>query len=189
MENNIENKLDVKENLKLTRKVQSGDNDPLVSEQITKKIIKNWILDQTFLFKIYLFFNRKANYLRFSSYMKEGNNMIIKLKKGQNYHTPNILKKINHQLKKLKLLEYTKDEVRCLKKFLVFLNKMEYQDLPQYIKMLNSDHKHEKHFKGKNEKLIFNQLFQLKNSSLFKKNLYSKRILQNGILSKKYLEI
>ena len=171
VENNIENKLDVKENLKLTRKVQSGDNDPLVSEQITKKIIKNWILDQTFLFKIYLFFNRKANYLRFSSYMKEGNNMIIKLKKGQNYHTPNILKKINHQLKKLKLLEYTKDEVRCLKKFLVFLNKMEYQDLPQYIKMLNSDHKHEKHFKGKNEKLIFNQLFQLKNSSLFKKNL------------------
>ena len=39
VENNIENKLDVKENLKLTRKVQSGDNDPLVSEQITKKII------------------------------------------------------------------------------------------------------------------------------------------------------
>ena len=85
----------------------------------------------------------------------------LKYEKQENEYTPNILKKINHQLKKLKLLEYTKDEVRCLKKFLVFLNKMEYQDLPQYIKMLNSDHKHEKHFKGKNEKLIFNQLFQL----------------------------
>ena len=181
--NDVESDLPDMRELPVSKVLSSGET--LVSKKITHKIIKNWILDQTFLFKIYSFFNRRAYYLRFSSYMKEGNNMFFKLKKGQNYHTPNILKKIHHQLKKLKLSEYTKDEVRYLKQFLNLLNKKEYQDLDQCLKSVDEalklNKRREMNFRGKIEKKIYNQIFQIKNSSLFKKNL-TKRYLIKKII-------
>ena len=168
-ENNIDNILTAKSQLKMTTKMKSNDDDA-ISKKFIEKIIEDWIYGQTFLIKIYSFLNRRAYCLRFSTYMKNGNVMTNNLKKGKNYYTPNLLKKIKHQIKKLELSDLKKDKVKLLKQFLKLLNKMNYPSLEQYFEYLNPKYKKDKDFDEENVKL-YNQLFQLKNSSLFKRNM------------------
>ena len=152
----------------------NSDND-IVPEKIVKKKIKEWILSQTFLIKIYLLINERAFCLRFSSYINKDNNMIANLIKGNNEHTPNIMEKINIQIDKLILSKFKKDDVKTLNDFLKHLDKMKDQKLEKYLESLNSKEEKDKNSKVKDEieealnDKKFIQLLELKKSILFKK--------------------
>ena len=174
---NNEEKSHKKNDLLIKTKIWSSDDE--VSEKEVKKIIKEWIYGQTFLIKIYSYFNRNSYYLRFSSYLKEGNNMLLNLKKGINKHTPNIIKKIRHQINKLDLSHFSKDDIKKLKKLLKLIDKKNNQEIEEYLSPLNTknqdDKSNEEKEKEETIKLVqkkkFKQFLLLKNSSLFKKYL------------------
>ena len=164
-----------------------SDND-IVPEKIVKKKIKEWILSQTFLIKIYLLLNERAFRLRFSSYINKDNNMFANLIKGTNEHTPNIMKKINIQVDKLILSKFKKYDMITLKNFLKHLDKMKDQKLEKYLESLNSKDEKDKNAKVKDEieealnDKKFIQILELKKSILFKKYITKWHLIKKIII-------
>ena len=166
----------------LKSKVKSnGENK--ISSEIVKKIIKDWIIDQTFLIKIYSFLDKRAYHLKFSAYTKEGNKkMMINLIKGNNKHIPTILEKIDQQINILDLSDFNKEEIKSLKQFLKELNNIENEKLEKYY--LNAKNKKDKISKEKDkikmllDKNKFNQIFRIKISTLFRKYLSKKYLIK-----------
>ena len=167
-----DNKTGDKSELIIKSKVWSNDGE--IPKKRVKKIIKDWILGQTLLIKIYKFFNKRAYYLRFSSYTKEGNNIDINLMKGKIDHTPNIIKKINHIINKLDLSKFNRDEISQMKILLNFLDKKKNHEIEQYLSDLNKEKKENNKEEINTIKELlkiekFRQFLDVKNSSLFKK--------------------
>ena len=160
------------------------DENKLFDEKMVKKIIKDWIFDQTFLLKIYSFLNKKAYCLRISSYMKE-NNMIINVLSGINEQTPKIEKLIYDKINKLHLSSFKENEINNLKKFLNLIDKMDRNKLEKFLSSLKSKKENDKEDKENEEmkKLLLNnnykQIFNLKKGTLFNKYFLKWYLVKN----------
>ena len=95
-------------------------------------------MDQTFLIKIYSFLDKISFNLSFSSYFKV-KGMKMNLLKGNNRHTPQVIKKINERVNKLVLSKFDKNEIKTLRKFMKDLDKKNIVQIEQYINPSESD--------------------------------------------------
>ena len=202
-ENEIEEKI-INKNISLDltnmkTKIRFENPNEKVSKLIIKKMIKKWILSQTFLIKIYSFLDKISFNLFFKSYFKI-ENMNNKLLKGDNKHIPNILQIINNQLDKLDLSSFNKNDIITLKKFLKELNEIKIQQIEKYInpQILNNDEKNiskiQQDNNPKNEKekkpkendeiktlikdIKYRQILEIKKSLLFQKYLTKSYLLK-----------
>ena len=131
------------------------NGNKIVDQDFIRKVVKKWIIGQTFLLKIYLFVNKKAFCYRMASKGKEEDKFIINTIQGNNNYIPLIERMIDDSIKKLNLSSFRNNEIGTLKKFLKKLNKINNYDYNKIISFLNNENENEKKTKKKklNEKL------------------------------------
>ena len=168
--------------------------DKLVDEEFVKKIVKKWILNQSFLkkylIKIYLYINKKAFCYRMISYRKEKDNFIFNTIKGENENVHFLESKIDKEISKLNLSSFKNSEIGTLKKYLKRLNKINSYDFTKIIFFLNNQNEakieKKKKLNEKLEKLIkeekYKQFSKIKNSKLFQKYLKKRFLVKHIIL-------
>ena len=170
--------------------------DKLVDEETVKKIVKKWILNQSFLnkilIKIYFYVDRKAFCYRMVSNRKEKDIFIFNTIQGKNENTSILEMIIDKEISKLNLSSFKHSEIGTLKKYLKYLKKINSYDFTKIIFFLNKQNEAKKEKKKKlNEKfkkLIkeekYKQFYKIKNSILFQK--YSNK---NFLLKKIIIDI
>ena len=168
----------------------SLNEDKLVDEETIRKVVKKWILGQTFLVKIYIYLDKYAFCYRMISNDKERDKYIINIIKGINEYVPIMERKIDEEISKLDLSSFKFYEIGTLKKYLKRLNKINSYDFIKIIFFLNNESEIKKQNKRKlNESLKiliqqkkYSQFSKIKNSKLFKKYLRKSFLLQKIIL-------
>ena len=209
-ENEIEEQIINTNNIELNNiktKIKPKANSGKADEKSIKIIIKSWILDQTFLIKIYSFLDKISFNLSFSSYFKV-KGMKMNLLKGNNRHTPQVIKKINERVNKLVLSKFDKNEIKTLRKFMKDLDRKNILQIEQYlnpsesnnekvnnpINIIDNNSNNDKEIKTKEKDEIkelikdmkYKQILELKKSLLFKKYITKsyliKKIFQDLII-------
>ena len=166
------------------------NEDKLVDKEIIIKLVKDWILGQTFLLKIHIFLNKKAFCYRMIEKRKEENKFIINTIQGKNDYVPLIERKIDELVLKLDLTSFKNNEIVTLKKYLKQLDKINSYDFSKIVTFLNDENEKEKEVKKKlNEKLKelmkqekYIQFSKIKNSKLFKKYLVKTFLIKKIII-------
>ena len=164
------------------------NENKIADKEIVVEVVKNWIINQTFLLKLHLFLNKKAFCYRMIEKRKEENHYIINTIQGKNYYVPIIERKIDDLILKLDLTSFKNNEIGTLKKFLKRLNKINSYNFGKLINFLNGNNEKEieKNLDEKLKILMKQQKYiqfpKIKNSKLFKKYLAKTYLLRKIII-------